>query len=90
MTNEHRKASEYAAAVDVFTSEGGSQRSSQAERPMPQIGARSKGIQFGYKGYRDEQLADAVTEALLRRETPVEEEDVARFPRGSTRFNEVP
>jgi len=80
MTNEHRKASEYAAALDVFTSEGGSQPSSQAERPMLGVGAESEGTDFGDKGYRYEQLADAVAYALLRGATPVEEEDVARPP----------
>lgn len=80
MTNEHRKASEYAAALDVFTSEGGSQPSSQAERPMPRVGADSEGTDSGCKGYRYEQFADAVAYALLRGATPVEEEDVARPP----------
>jgi hypothetical protein len=80
MTNEHRKASEYAAALDVFTSEGGSQPSSQAERPMLRGRAESEGTEFAYKGYRYEQLADAVAYAFLRGATPVEEEDVARPP----------
>ena len=80
MTDEHRKASEYAAAIDVFTSEGGRQPSSQDESPMPRVGAESEGTDFGCKGYRYEQLADAVAYALLRRATPVEEEDVARPP----------
>ena len=82
MTNEHRKASEYAAALDVFTSEGGSPPSSQVERPMLRVGvgAESEGTDFGDKDYRYEQLADAVAYALLRGATPVEEEDVARPP----------
>lgn len=80
MTNEHRKDSEYAAALDVFTSEGGSQHSSQAEWPMLRFWAESEVTDFGYKGYRYEQFADAVAYALLRRATPVEEEDVARPP----------
>jgi hypothetical protein len=80
MTNEQQKASEYATALDVFTSEGGSQPSSRAERPMLRGGAESKEANFGYKGYRYEQLADAVAYALLRQAPLVEEEDVARPP----------
>jgi hypothetical protein len=63
MTDEHRKASEYAAALDVFTSEGGSQPPSQAEWPMLRVGAESEGTDFDYKGYRYARLKEAVNSA---------------------------
>lgn len=83
MSNERRKASEYAAAVDVFTSEGGRQPSNDSERQILKLGIESGGADY-YRGYRYEQLADAVAYALLKQATPVEEEDVARPPHRNT------
>ena len=76
MSNEH--LAQYAAAVDVFDSEGGRQSSSDAERPVLKPGIEPDAADDCSKGYRYEQLADAVAYALLIRSTPVEEEDVVR------------
>lgn len=80
MSNEPRRVSEYAAAVDVFTSEGGRQPSSDDKRQVLKLGIESDTADYCCKGYRYEQLADSVAYALLIGATPGEEEDIARPP----------
>jgi hypothetical protein len=88
MSIEHRNlsdASSDAAAVDVFTSEGGRPLSGEAEREMQELGVEVDGPDYCYKGYRYERLTDALAYARLRRLMPGREDDSpARRPRPLT------
>lgn len=92
MSIEHRNLRDSrrdAAALDVFTSEGGRQLAGEAELEMKELGIEVDGPDYCYKGYRYERLADALAYARLRRRTP-EREDVspARRPRPLTALSE--
>lgn len=75
MSIEHRQSNDLsrdAAALDVFASEGGRQPSDVARETL-ELGVEREGLDYYYKGYRYERLADALAYARLRRSTPAEE-----------------
>ena len=72
MSIEHpqpRDASQGAAAVDVFTSEGG-RPPSELEREMQELGVEADGPEYYFRGYHYERLADALAYARLKRLAP--------------------
>lgn len=86
MSIEHRHqrdSSQYAAAVDAFTSEGGRQPSGEATCEMVELGVEHEGGNYYYKGYRYERLEDAIAYARLRRSRPAEEDFAAPGRRSS-------
>ena len=82
MSRKHRRVMEraqYAAAVEVFTSEGGRLPSAEGERQMAQLGVRCDGGDYLYQGYCYEQLGDALAYARLAESRPSADEGPAPF-----------
>jgi hypothetical protein len=70
---------QYAAAVEVFTSEGVRVPSAEGERQMAELGVQRDGSDYLYQGYRYEQLGDALAYAHLARSRPGGGEGPAPF-----------
>jgi hypothetical protein len=67
MSRRHRNANElaqYAAAVEVFTAEGGHLPPDEGERQMDELGVRRDASDYFYKGYRPS-AAPTGTERVL-------------------------
>lgn len=56
-----------AAALDVFTSEGGRPPTQEEERRMDALGIRRDGPDYEYHGYRYQDWSDAVAYACMAR-----------------------
>lgn len=80
--NRHlAELAQYAAAVDVFTSEGGHLPSAEGERQMAEVGVRRDGIDYVYKGYRYERLGDVLAYAHLTASRPGADQGPSPFLR---------
>jgi hypothetical protein len=82
MSRKHRVAMEltdYAAAVEVWTSEGGHLPTAEGERQMAELAVRRDGGDYLYQGYRYERLADALAYARLVMSRPGADDGPAPF-----------
>jgi hypothetical protein len=63
-----------AAALDVFTSEGGRAPTEEEERQMAELGIHREGPDYDYRGYRYEKWSDAVAYACMARPDAADDE----------------
>ena len=76
MNKTHRTSPDDLSAVahDVFTSEGGRVPTAEGEHEMVELGIRRDGPDYDYRGYRYEELSDAVAYARQTRSRPAEDD----------------